>query len=302
MIKYSIAGLDLYRWKQWANQLAQQNNIDSSEIDWLLQGFTPLSSLSLRLKDYKNQETILSNVSITSLTEKWQQRIDARVPVQYLVGETPWRNFSLTVTPDVLIPRPETELIADIVQPLVDHSPIKQKLLTGHWADLGTGSGAIALSLAHQFPNATIHAVDVSKPALEVARLNAKKNNLSDRIQFHQGSWLAPLPNLKERLVAIVSNPPYIPTQTVLNLQPEVKKHEPHLALDGGTDGLDSIRQLITQGALYLKPSGIWLTELMSGQALVVKNLLTNQGQYTHIQSHQDLSGIQRFVSARKAL
>lgn len=302
MTKHSIAGEDLYKWKNWAVQLAQANNVDASEIDWLLQGLTSLSSLSLRLGDYRDQKIISSKVSITTLEEKWHQRVNNHVPVQYLVGDTPWRNFLITVTPDVLIPRPETELIIDIVKEMIEQSPIRDRLIEGHWADLGTGSGAIALALAHQLSKATIHAVDISEKAIAIAQLNAQQNNLANRIQFHQGSWLDPLSNLKGQLAAIISNPPYIPSQTVLTLQPEVEKHEPHLALDGGTDGLDSIRQIITQGALYLQPNGLWLIELMSGQAPAVKTLLTNQNSYTNIQIHQDLSGIQRFVSARKAL
>ncbi len=301
-MKHSITGKDLYSWKQWASQLAEENDIDANEIDWLLQGLTALSGLSLRLENYRAQENIPSKITISTLTEKWRQRIDDRVPVQYLAGETPWRNFLLAVTPDVLIPRPETELIIDIATELVEQSPLSEQLQKSHWVDLGTGSGAIALALAHQFPQATIHAVDISEKALAIAQLNAQQNNLTNRIQFHQGSWLNPLSNLKGQLAAIISNPPYIPTQTVSNLQLEVKKHEPHLALDGGTDGLDSIRQLIAQGALYLHPNGIWLIELMSGQALAVQTLLTNQNSYTDIQIHRDLSGIQRFVSARKAL
>lgn len=302
MMKHSIAGEDLYLWKQWATQLAQESGIDVGEINWFLQGVTSLSSLSLRLENYKTQKNILSKGSIATLTEKWNQRINNHAPVQYLVGETPWRNFSLTVTPDVLIPRPETELIVDIAKEIVEQSPIKEQLMGGHWADLGTGSGAIALALAHHFPSAAVHAVDISEKALAIAQLNAQRNDLVDRIALHQGNWLAPLSHLKGQLCAIVSNPPYIPAKTVLTLQAEVTQHEPHLALDGGADGLDSVRILVEQGTTYLKAGGIWITELMSGQAEAVVALLTNQSSYTYIAIHSDLSGIQRFVSARKAL
>ena len=164
-MKHSISGKDLYSWRQWAAQLAQENDVDTIEIDWFLQGLTSLSSLSLRLEDYKEQENVSSKATVSALKEKWQQRINSRIPVQYLTGEMPWRNFLLTVTPDVLIPRPETELIIDIAKELVEQSPIKEYLLEGHWVDLGTGSGAIALALAHQFPQATVHAVDISKKA-----------------------------------------------------------------------------------------------------------------------------------------
>lgn len=297
-----VSGQELHQWRQWAIQLAQENDVDLNEIDWFLQGMTPLSSLSLRLGNYQTNPTLPLKAPLATLTEKWQQRITHRRPVQYLTGETPWRNFSLTVSPDVLIPRPETELIIDIAHTLVEKSPIAKALKAGHWADLGTGSGAIALSLAQQFPTGTIHAVDISEQALAIAQINAQQNQLSTHVTFYQGSWLTPLASLKSQLAGIVSNPPYIPSETVLTLQPEVTDHEPHLALDGGLDGLDSIRELITISPLYLQPGGVWLIELMTGQAEIVVDLLAQQGSYTDIASHRDLSGIQRFVSARKAL
>ena len=142
----------------------------------------------------------------------------------------------------------------------------------------------------------------MSEEALKVAAQNAENNHLSDQVSFHCGSWLEPLSSLKRKLTGIVSNPPYIPSQTVLTLQPEVTNHEPHLALDGGADGLACIRLLIEEGSDYLQPGGLWLTELMKGQAGSVVSLLQSHGSYTQIAIHQDLSGIERFVSAYKAL
>ena len=297
-----ITGEALYHWREWAIQLAKTNHIDPYEVDWLLQGLTPLTQLSLQTESYKDQPNIPCKFSLSQLTEKWQQRVTDKVPVQYLVGETPWRNFSITVTPDVLIPRPETELIIDIAKTLANQSPMVKQLLSGNWADVGTGSGAIAIGLAHTFPQAKIHATDISSQALKIAKRNAAKNNLTDRITFHQGNWLTPLISLKGHLAAIVTNPPYIPTATVPTLQPEVNNHEPHLALDGGPDGLDYLRTLIEDGIAYLKPGGLLLTELMAGQAQTVANLLKQQDSYSKISTHKDLSGIERFVSACKAL
>lgn len=298
----TTSGQAIQAWRSWAVQLAKSNNVDPFEVDWLLQGISPLTSSSLRLETYLSQSDIAIRFSLEELTDRWQQRITKRVPVQYLVGETPWRDLILTVTPDVLIPRPETELIIEIAQTLAEQSSIAEEMLAGHWADLGTGSGAIALSLAKQFPAATIHAVDISSAALEVAQLNAKRNHLTSRIHFHQGSWLSPLGSLQGDLSAIISNPPYIPHDVVLSLQPEVTKHEPHLALDGGVDGLDDIRYLLSNSASYLRPSGLFLVELMEGQAETIADLIAQQGKYTQIAIHKDLSGIQRFVSACKAL
>ncbi|WP_038016472.1 peptide chain release factor N(5)-glutamine methyltransferase [Synechococcus sp. PCC 7335] len=298
----AVPGQALYQWRQWAIQLAKKSNIDLGEVDWFLQGLSQLTGLSLQLGDYQNQPGVLLSVPLRELTERWQRRIDQNVPVQYLVGETPWRNFLLTVTPDVLIPRPETELMIDIAAELVANRPNAKQEHVGNWADLGTGSGAIALGLAYTLPNARVHAVDISDAAVKIARLNAEKHSLAHRITFFQGSWLSPLGHLQGQLTGIVSNPPYIPSQLVLTLQPEVANHEPHLALDGGLDGLSCIRHLISEGATYLQPGGLWLTELMMGQATTVADLLSQQGAYTDVTIHQDLSGIDRFVSARKAL
>lgn len=298
----AVSGQSLYQWRQWAIALAQANDIDLEEVDWVLQSATALSSLSLRLDLYRSEFELPITISLADLTEKWQQRIDNRVPVQYLIGETPWRNFSLCVSPAVLIPRPETELIIDIAQKLVAQSPITAQQSVGDWADLGTGSGAIALALADCFTASTIHAVDVSEAALEIASYNAKKHHLDHHITFYQGDWFSPLSHLKGKLIGIVSNPPYIPSQTISTLQPEVAHHEPHAALDGGDDGLDCIKILIEEGAAYLQGGGIWLTELMDGQAERVASLLSQNSHYTHITIHPDLSGINRFVSARKAL
>ncbi|MEM6450289.1 MAG: peptide chain release factor N(5)-glutamine methyltransferase [Cyanobacteria bacterium P01_D01_bin.105] len=299
----SIAGEALYQWKQWAIQRAQSNDVDVYEVEWLLQGLTPLTHLSIRLDSYREQSNVWCELSLAQLTEKWQQRVINRVPVQYIAGKTPWRNFSITVSPDVLIPRPETELMIDIAEGLITQSPIADQCDSGDWADLGTGSGAIALGLAYCFPKATIHAIDISPSTLDIAKRNARQNHLAHRIIFYQGSWLSPLQaHIKGKLTGIVSNPPYIPSNVIATLQPEVTNHEPHLALDGGSDGLDCIKHLIEISHHYLNSGGIWLTELMAGQAETVEDLLKQHDSYTHINIHPDLSGIDRFVSARKAL
>ncbi|MDP5339579.1 MAG: peptide chain release factor N(5)-glutamine methyltransferase, partial [Nodularia sp. (in: cyanobacteria)] len=171
-------------------------------------------------------------------------------------------------------------------------------LNSGDWADLGTGSGAIALGLADAFPKATIHAVDYSPEALKIARENARNLGFDNQIKFYQGSWWEPLTACKGEFIGMVSNPPYIPTSTVTTLQPEVVNHEPHLALDGGIDGLDCIRQLIEISPCYLRPGSVWLIEMMAGQADTVQTLLQKQGSYCNIQIHADLAGIERFALA----
>ena len=288
----NISGEELYRWYQQAKKEAIALAIPPDEVDWLLQTVTNLDSLSLRLGTYKERSQIKSDRSLADLIRLWQQRLHERIPVQYLVETVFWRRFQLRVNSAVLIPRPETELIIDLAR--------EKNLITEgeqHWVDLGTGSGAIALGLAEIFPQATVHAVDVSWGALKIARENAVNSKLEQNISFYQGSWWNPLNFLKDRVTGMVSNPPYIPTQEIDNLQLEVA-HEPRLALDGGNDGLDEVRCLIQDAPAYLVSGGIWLVELMMGQADTVAKLLEKQGEYSEIEIHEDLNGIERFVLA----
>ena len=151
------------------------------------------------------------------------------------------------------------------------------------------------------FSKATIYAVDCSSQALSIAQQNVHNYNLGNRIKFYQGSWWEPLDFLKGEFSGMVSNPPYIPTATLPNLQPEVFKHEPHLALDGGDDGLECIRHLVETSPDYLKPGGIWLIEMMAGQADKVKQMLYDNGSYSKIEIHRDLAGIERFALAYRS-
>ncbi|MBT9311183.1 peptide chain release factor N(5)-glutamine methyltransferase [Leptothoe kymatousa TAU-MAC 1615] len=289
-----VAGEALYQWKLQAQGDAQKADIPVYELDWFLQGISPLSQSDLSLGLYRDRTVPLRH-PLDWLTQQWQRRVAERVPVQYLVGETPWRDLMLTVTPDVLIPRPETELIVEIVQAWVQQQP--KFLASGVWADLGTGSGAIAIALAKALPHAQVLAVDISAAALAIAKENAQRNQVTN-IEFHQSSWFDALENWRGQLCGVITNPPYIPSDVVLTLEPEVTHHEPHTALDGGHDGLDDIRLLIEQSPDFLHPGGMWLTEHMQGQAHIIANLLSTAHGYDNIQVHADLAGIERFVSA----
>ena len=293
----TVSGQELSDWRCEAKQAAIAAKVSPAEVDWLLQELTDLDSLELRLESFQTRAQIPLSKPLAELTQLWQQRLQKRLPVQYLVGKVPWRHFSLKVSPDVLIPRPETECLVDIALQTAQESPVKE-LESGNWVDLGTGSGAIALGLAEVLPNATIHAVDCSAAALAIAQENAAQLGFSDRIHFYQGSWWLPLKALAGKVSGMVSNPPYIPTELVSQLQPEVANHEPHLALDGGSDGLVYIRHLIETGPAYLRSGGIWLIEMMSGQAEVVAQMLSEQGNYKNIQIFPDLAGIERFALA----
>lgn len=291
-----ISGKELSLWRNRAIQAAIAASVSPREVDWLLKQITNLDSLALHLESFQELDKIEIDRPLSVLNELWQERIENNLPVQYLVGSTPWRNFSLKVAPDVLIPRPETELTIDLVLEAIKTSPLD--LAAGNWVDLGTGSGAIALGLARSLTNATIHAVDTSEAALAIARENAENLKLTKRIKFYCGSWWQPMEKFRGKISGMVSNPPYIPTEAIAELQPEVVKHEPHLALDGGEDGLQCIRHLIETSPQYLHSGAIWLVEMMAGQGEMVAVMLEQQGSYRNIKLLPDLAGIDRFALA----
>ncbi|MBN3886271.1 MAG: peptide chain release factor N(5)-glutamine methyltransferase [Nostoc sp.] len=289
-----VSGLQLWQWRNTALKAAIATDVPPREVDWLLLEVAGLDRLALRLESFKNWPQIQLQLPLEELDQLWQRRLNDRLPVQYIAGVTTWRQFKIAVSSAVLIPRPETECLIDLAEASASD-------VSRHWADLGTGSGAIALGLADILPKATIHAVDYSLEALAIAQANADNLGLADHIRFYQGSWWEPLALLKGQFSGMVSNPPYIPTSTLPTLQPEVVNHEPHLALDGGADGLDCIRHLIEISPSYLRSGGVWLVEMMAGQADAVRELLQNQGSYCKIQIHADLAGIERFALAYKS-
>jgi release factor glutamine methyltransferase len=285
-----ISGDALGRWYGTAKIAATAAAVDRYELDWFLGELLDIDRLTLRLKSFP--KVLPSAVSLAELETLWTKRLVDRIPVQYLVGHVHWRSFKLKVSPAVLIPRPETELLIDLVT--------KTETPPGVWVDLGTGSGAIALGLAQALPDAKIHATDISSAALEIARENAGQLGFAHRIQFHQGSWCEPIAHLQGQVSGFISNPPYIPRQIVTTLAPEVANHEPHLALDGGVDGLDDIQHLIDQGSRYLHSGGCWAVEFMAGQGEEITKRLESQGDYRDIRIAYDLSGWDRFAIARR--
>lgn len=294
---FRVSGRQLALWRSQAQQQAIAFDIPFQEVDWLLREISDLTSLELRLESFQERSSVLLKVSLRELRELWEKRLNSRIPIQYLVGSTPWRDFHLKVSPDVLIPRPETELIIDIALQNISKSP-QPDLESGNWVDLGTGSGAIALGLAKVLTKATIYATDRSPQALAIASENAVKLGLKERVNFYQSDWWQELGFLRGKVSGMVSNPPYIPTGLIAELEPEVCKHEPLMALDGGEDGLGCISHLVATAPLYLHSGGIWLIEMMVGQGQQVRRLLEKNGNYQQIQIFQDLSGLERFILA----
>lgn len=290
----SISGQELSQWRQQAIADLEQAQLSPKEVDIFLQAVTDLDTLSLRLQSFREREKIPLSYSWSEITKRWQKRLQVRVPLQYLLESVVWRNFTLKVSPEVLIPRPETELLIDIVGETVRGDD------GGIWVDLGTGSGAIAIGLASILTKAEIYAIDYSQTALAIAKENIINTGFADRIILKQGSWWTPLEKWKGQISGMLSNPPYIPSAEILDLQIEVREHEPRLALDGGEDGLTALRYLVATAPDYLRSGGLWLVEMRAGQGEKVAQMLENQGNYRQIQIINDLAGFDRFVLAER--
>ncbi len=290
----SISGQELSQWRQQAIADLEQAQLSPKEVDIFLQAVTDLDTLSLRLQSFREREKIPLSYSWSEITKRWQKRLQSRVPLQYLLESVVWRNFTLKVSPEVLIPRPETELLIDIVGETVRGEE------GGIWVDLGTGSGAIAIGLASILTKAEIYAIDYSQTALAIAKENIINTGFADRIILKQGSWWTPLEKWKGQISGMLSNPPYIPSAEILDLQIEVREHEPRLALDGGEDGLTALRYLVATAPDYLRSGGLWLVEMRAGQGEKVAQMLENQGNYRQIQIINDLAGFDRFVLAER--
>ena len=198
-----------------------------------------------------------------------------REPLQYLVGKQKFWGLEFHVSPGVLIPRPETEFLIEAV---LEQFPDRSVSIT--LADIGTGSGCLAITLAGLYPNARILALDFSGAALEVARLNAARYAPARRIEFLEGDLCGPLISRdpKEKMDLLISNPPYIPSPEVGRLQAEVRSYEPRLALDGGRDGLDYFRRILLEGFDCLRPGGHLVLEMGLRQAIPISGMAQHCG------------------------
>jgi release factor glutamine methyltransferase len=220
-----------------------------------------------------------------------------REPVAYILGRREFWSLPLRVTPDVLIPRPETEtLVAETLNALEPAEGRDLRLL-----EIGTGSGAISIALAKELPTAKVVATDLSPKALAVAEENALQSGVRERIQFMQGDLFRPV-RKGEAFDLIVTNPPYISRREFPFLMPEVRDYEPRIALDGGEDGLDFFRRALPAVGEYLRPGSWFLAEMGSGQD---QEILAIAGKNSELHSFgfaKDLSGINRVFKARKKI
>jgi release factor glutamine methyltransferase len=223
-------------------------------------------------------------------------------PTQHLTGKQEFWGLEFEVTPDVLIPRSETEHVIEVA---LDRLAIRElragrkQTLTGEGlqiADIGTGSGCIAIALAKELPGVTIYATDISSTALAVAQRNAKRHNLSEMVRFLEGNLLDGIPPL---LDLIVSNPPYVGRREAETLMREVRDHEPEIALYGGEEGYELYADLIAHAATHLKPTGILVLELGHNSLPAVQPLL-DAPSWTNVGVTNDLAGIPRVIAAER--
>ncbi len=212
-------------------------------------------------------------------------------PIQYITGEAEFYGLPFRVTPEVLIPRPETEHLVEKVIELAANYPEPRIV------DIGTGSGIIAVTVAHHLPHALIAATDLSSSALAIARENAKRNGVAGRIRFLEGDLLAPVSEGQFEIV--VSNPPYVPEADRGSLAVEVRDYEPALALFAGEDGLEVFRRLIPAAFAALTPGGFLVLEIGYGQEAAIRALLVDAG-FEGIEFYSDLQGIARVACGQR--
>ena len=266
---------------------------DNLSFDILLDCIGGVSTCDLNLSILNPEGKLNLNKNLDALASIWENHILNSTPIQYLCGISYWRDLKLKVTNKVLIPRPETELIIDIVHKIFGKK--SQKLL---FAELGTGSGAISIALAKAYPSWEGIATDIDQDALEIAIKNYIDSSGKTNLRFYCGHWWNPLETMKGKLDLAISNPPYIPRDIYEKLPKEVKNFEPKIALIGGKDGLKHIREIIQKAPFYLKEKGWIILENHFDQGEKIKQLLI-KNKFTSVEIVNDLSDIGRFTIGR---
>jgi release factor glutamine methyltransferase len=269
----------------WTKEFLLSRGIENArlEAEWLLCAATGLDRVGL----YLNFEKPLNDGELAAYRVMVARR-GRREPLQHILGTQEFCGLEFEVTPDVLVPRHDTETL---VNEALTRMPGVRSVL-----DIGTGSGCIAVALAHRLPVAAVTAVDISGSALKVARRNAERNRVP--VEFLLGSLFEPV--AARQFDLIVSNPPYIPSGDMENLQPEVRDYDPRGALDGGLDGLEIYRRLIPEALTFLTRGGWLLVEVGTGQAGEVSNIFSTTGGYGQPITACDPAGIARVVGGER--
>lgn len=271
----------------WTGQYFRDKGLDSPRLD----AEVLLSSVLKkdRIFLYVHFDEPLMAEELAAYKALIKRRV-AREPVAYILGHREFMKLDFKVDRSVLVPRPDTEIL---VQAVLDRLPEGGQRV----ADIGTGSGAIAISLAYYRPELRVTATDISAAALAVAGENAAALGVAERVEFAEGNLLEPLTG---KYAAVVSNPPYVSKADMEALMPEVKNWEPHGALYGGPDGLDFYRQLAKESGNYLEPGGLIALEVGLGEAALAAGMLEENG-FSEIEIKRDYAGIERVVMGRRS-
>ena len=286
---YEISTKDLFLWiKDIKN-----NRKDLEDLYLLLDLAGGISKSDLYLLKINSHEIVNLKEDLDSLKRKWLEHTRLSKPIQYICKGAYWRNFKLELTSDVLIPRVETEQIVEIASDLITHK--NKKII---FADLGTGSGSIAISLAFEYKEWKGLATDIDINALQVAQKNYQKISLASNINFYHGNWWDPLINYSGKINLAISNPPYIPENVYEKLPSSVIDFEPKIALCGGQDGLSHIIKIISDAPKFLVKGGWLILENHFDQSKKIKKLLLEYG-FDSLETINDTFGIGRFTIGR---
>jgi release factor glutamine methyltransferase len=288
-----ILGDQLLAWRR--GLLAEGGR--AADLDWLLDLGGGLSWQALQALRLHPERVVTLRWGRSRLETLWHRHLQGSEPLQYLVGRCPWRDLELIVAPGVLIPRQETEQLVDLALAL--RATQAASASPPLWADLGTGSGCLAIALGQALPGSRGFAVEASAQAEQLARLNLGQAGLLERVSLLAGDWWQPLEPWWGHLDLVVTNPPYIPSSTMAELDPVVRDHEPSQALDGGADGLTAIRAIVAGAEAALARGGVLVLEHHHDQSGRVLELLHRAG-LDRVRAHRDLEGVCRFASARR--
>jgi len=272
---------------RWTTEFFQKKGVRSPRLDAevLLAYLLGTDRVGL----YLDHDKPLKEEELAAFREMIQRRI-AGEPVAYITGEKEFWSLSFKVTPACLIPRPETEVLVEEAIRAAADAPHPLRIL-----DIGTGCGAVAIALAKELAESEVWATDRSPYALEVAKENVERHGVGERVRLVEADLF---PKDEGQFSLIVSNPPYIPTEEVLRLDPEVRDYEPLEALDGGPDGLKYLRRIAEGAPLRLRPGGWLLLEVGKGQAEEVQRILVGEG-FSPVETVRDYTGVKRVVKGR---
>jgi len=285
---YEISTKDLFLWIKDIKNTRK----DIEDLYLLIDLLGGISKSDLFLLRINSEEKVPLKIDFQSLKQKWNDHTIHCKPIQYVCGSSYWRNFKFELTNDVLIPRVETEQIVEIATKI--YAP-EDKII---FADLGTGSGSIAISLAIENSNWKGLATDIDMNAIHIAKKNHKKISSESNINFFCGDWWQPLTHYAGMINLAISNPPYIPKNVYEGLPPSVIDFEPKKALYGGEDGLSHIKQIISDAPKFLLEGGWLILENHFDQSKKIKNLLREYG-FVSLKTINDSFGIGRFTIGR---